>query len=184
MPLPASTSRKPMHTRTIVMDGYEREDGLFDIDGRITDVKTTQYITESERVVEPGEALHDMSIRLVVDAAMTVQEIHAVTDSSPHPACPEATANLQRLKGLNLMKGWRVAIREQLAGAEGCAHLKELLNAMGSGAFQALTVVRKRRIREAGGESRPGKLETCLAYSSSGPLVERKWPQFFIRRSG
>jgi len=173
-----------MHNRTIVMDGYEREDGLFDIDGRITDVKNVEFITESDRVVAPGEALHDMSIRLVVDDTLTVHEVQAVTDGSPHPACPDATTFLQRLKGLNLMKGWRAAIREHMAGAEGCAHHKELLNAMASGAYQCLTVVRKKKATDQpAGEARMGKLDSCLAYSHSGPLVERKWPVFF-RKAG
>lgn len=183
MPLPESVRRNPIHTRTIVIDGYEREDGLFDIDGRITDVKTVEYISESALVIAPGEALHDMKVRLVVDENLNVQDIFAVTDSSPHPACPEAAAYIQRLKGMSLYKGWRAAISERLAGADGCAHLKELLNVMASGAYQCLTVTRKKKGAEPASDVRPKKVNSCLAYSDSGALVKKRWPQFFIRRS-
>lgn len=168
-----------MHTRTIEMRGYSREDGYFDIDGRITDIKTEEFVSESSRVVRAGEPLHDMWIRLVIDKDLHVHDVVAVTDASPHPACTEATKYLERLKGLSMWGGWRAAVGERLAGAEGCAHIKELLNVMASAAYQSLTVLRKQNTVPAGDE-RPKKLDSCLAYSVRGPLVMKKWPQFFM----
>ncbi len=41
MPLPAaSANRTPLHTRVVECRGFARDDGLFDIEGSITDVKT------------------------------------------------------------------------------------------------------------------------------------------------
>ena len=40
MPLPKAAARKLMHTRTIDCRGYEREDGLWDIEGRLSDIKS------------------------------------------------------------------------------------------------------------------------------------------------
>ena len=171
-----------MHTRTIEMRGYSREDGFFDIDGRLTDIKTEEFVTESSRVVPAGEPLHDMWIRLVIDKDLQVHDVVAVTDAGPHPVCPEATAYLERLKGLRMWGGWRAAIGERLAGREGCAHLKELLNVMASAAYQSLTTLRKNNPAPVGDE-RPKKLDSCLAYSTRGPLVMKKWPQFFTGES-
>jgi hypothetical protein len=180
MPLPEPIKRKQLHIRTIEMNGYSREDGLFDIDGRLTDIKTEEFVTESSRVVPAGEPLHDMRIRLVFDKDLHVHDVVAVTDASPHPVCREATLFLERLKGLRMSGGWRAAIGERLAGEEGCAHLKELLNVMASAAYQSLTTMRKNNPMPAGvGNERPKKLDSCLAYSSRGPLVMKKWPQFF-----
>ena len=39
MPLPAPAPRKHLHTRTIKCEGYEREDGLYDIEAQIVDQK-------------------------------------------------------------------------------------------------------------------------------------------------
>jgi hypothetical protein len=32
--------RRHLHTRTVTMQGFAREDGLWDIEGRMTDAKT------------------------------------------------------------------------------------------------------------------------------------------------
>ena len=68
---------------------------------------------------------------------------------------------------------------ERLAGVEGCAHIKELLNVMPSAAFQSLTPVRRQRMAEQGTAVRPVMIDSCLAYSAAGPLVQKKWPQYF-----
>lgn len=40
MPLPESPNRTELHFRRIVMRGYRRDDGLYEIDGRVVDTKT------------------------------------------------------------------------------------------------------------------------------------------------
>ena len=39
MPLPTAVPRKHMHTRDIQCCGYERDDGLWDIEGHLVDTK-------------------------------------------------------------------------------------------------------------------------------------------------
>ena len=55
MPLPKSAPRKEIHRRSIVMHGYSREDGLYDIEGRITDLKFERLGPSVGRHVEAGE---------------------------------------------------------------------------------------------------------------------------------
>ena len=55
------------------MRGYRRKDGLFDIEGCIRDVKATPYQPSGGRYVEPGTQLHDMWVRLTIDANLVVQ---------------------------------------------------------------------------------------------------------------
>ena len=43
MPLSNSTPREPLHTRTIECVGNRRADGLWDIDGRLADVKEYDF---------------------------------------------------------------------------------------------------------------------------------------------
>ena len=38
MPLPVSDARSLLTRRSIVCEGYEREDGLLDVEGRLQDV--------------------------------------------------------------------------------------------------------------------------------------------------
>jgi len=43
MPLPDGSPRKHAHTRAIEYRGYEREDGLWDIEAHMTDTKTYEF---------------------------------------------------------------------------------------------------------------------------------------------
>ncbi|MCC6867207.1 MAG: DUF2889 domain-containing protein [Burkholderiales bacterium] len=47
MPLPASPHRTELHLRRIEMRGYRRDDGFYEIDGRVTDTKTHDLTTPS-----------------------------------------------------------------------------------------------------------------------------------------
>ena len=43
MPLPPPAARTPLHKRRLTIDGFEREDGLYDIEGRIVDTKPYRF---------------------------------------------------------------------------------------------------------------------------------------------
>ena len=43
MPLSPPAPREPIHTRAIDLRGYRREDGLWDIEGHLTDVKCYDF---------------------------------------------------------------------------------------------------------------------------------------------
>ncbi len=48
MPLPESpVSRQRLHVRRIVYEGWQREDGLFDIEARLVDTKDHDYTLAS-----------------------------------------------------------------------------------------------------------------------------------------
>ena len=73
MPLALPAPRKHLHTRTIKCEGYERDDGLFDIEAQIVDQKT-YAVDEPIRGPRPaGAPVHDMQLRLTLDRDMTVR---------------------------------------------------------------------------------------------------------------
>ncbi|HET9750354.1 MAG TPA: DUF2889 domain-containing protein, partial [Casimicrobiaceae bacterium] len=72
MPLSApAAARRRLHTRRITFEGFQREDGLFDIDARLTDVKD-QDLTLLSGVRRAGEFVHDMHVRATIDRAFTI----------------------------------------------------------------------------------------------------------------
>ncbi|MEO7243505.1 MAG: DUF2889 domain-containing protein [Variovorax sp.] len=178
MPLPPTVDREELHLRRIEMRGYRRTDGLYDIEARLTDTKT-HALPRDEGMVEPGEALHDMWLRLVVDKDLLVHDALAVTDASPHRICPEATAGLARIKGLRIGSGWTRAIKERFAGSQGCTHLTELLGPLATTAFQTLTALRLARPDTLDDDGRPNKIDSCYAYGSERAVVLHKWPAFY-----
>ena len=109
MPLSEPVAREVLHTRRIVLQGYHRADGLFDIEAQLTDTKTNGFSSEDRGFIEPGEPLHGMSIRVTIDREMNIKGVVAVTDYSPYRMCSAITPNFQKIIGLNLGRGFRKA---------------------------------------------------------------------------
>ena len=72
MTLTKPPPRKHLHTRDIQCKGYLRDDGLWDIEGRIIDTKTYSFENFDRGGVASGEAVHHMEIRLTVDRKSVV----------------------------------------------------------------------------------------------------------------
>jgi hypothetical protein len=184
MPLPPSAPRDELHLRRIELRGYRRHDGLYDIEARMADTKEHELTLPEGRIVPPGEPLHDMSIRLVVDEDLNVIDIVASTDASPFGVCREATGTLQSMKGLRIAAGWSTAVRERLAGRSGCTHLTELLAPLATVAFQTLSQVRQARPTPVDATGKPRKIDSCYAYASNREVVERRWPMYYDGDAG
>lgn len=183
MPLSPATDRKLIHTREIRCQGFERADGLWDIEGRITDVKAYTFAND-ERTVAAGEPLHDMQIRLTIDEDMLVHGVEAVTNYSPFSICGNITPSFEKLVGLRIGFGWRKSVNERLGGALGCTHIVDLLlGPLAVTAYQSMSAVRRRgQAQNPDPTRKPPLLNTCHAFASDGPIVERRWPEHFTGR--
>lgn len=188
MPLSQPADRQLVHDRTVVCRGWRRADGLWDIEGHLVDTKTYGFPNEYRGFIEPGQPIHDMWLRLTIDADIKVVAVEAVTDTGPFPICPDITPNFQRLVGLSIGGGWRRAVRERLGGAEGCTHLVELLGPMATTAYQTIYGERAREQREAEARGEPPKrgpadrkpalLNSCHAFAETSPVVAKIWPDW------
>ena len=97
MPLSEPAARKLAHTRVVTCRGYGREDGLWDIEGRIVDTKPYRFQNRDRGGwIEADEALHDMSIRLTVSLDLEVIDAEAVIDASPFNYGRALRKNLKR----------------------------------------------------------------------------------------
>ncbi|MDE2580209.1 MAG: DUF2889 domain-containing protein [Rhodospirillales bacterium] len=201
MPLSPPAPREALHTRTIVINGYRRDDGLYDIEAQLTDTKTYSFPNENRGTIEAGEPLHGMWMRLTVDEDMRIVAAEAATDYAPYGICPQAAPNFARLEGLVIGKGFLRAVNQAVGGTVGCTHLRELLQQMATTAYQTIKPARAHREiaraaagdKAASGESldarisqhfggAPKILNTCLAYSSDGPVVRQRWPHLYTGR--
>lgn len=178
MPLPPSVAREALHLRAIELRGYRRVDGLYDVEARMTDTKTQVLSVEGGRSIPPGEPIHDMWLRLVVDVDLTVVDIVASTDAAPFGVCIDAGRTLRALVGERLGPGWSRIIRERIGGRHGCTHLRELLQPLATVAFQTLFEARQKQPQPVDAAGKPRKIDSCAAYAGDGELVRRKWPKF------
>lgn len=179
MPLPPPTARRLLHTRQVHYEGFERDDDLIDIEATLLDTKPFAFDVHGARRWEPGQPIHAMQIRLVIDLQFIVQDIQVSMDDAPHGECVGAVPPMQSLIGCSLRKGWRQAIEERLGKVQGCAHLRELLFNMGTVAFQTLARRLNQSQQDAG--KPPAPMGGCLAWDPTGPMVARLYPQFHIK---
>lgn len=164
------------------MAGYQREDGLWDIEGHLKDVKGYSFESDWRGTVEAGQPVHDMWIRLTVDETLTIRGVEAAIDSGPHPICPDITPNFKVLEGVRIAPGWYNNVKKLLGGVKGCVHLVEMLGPMGTVAYQTLGPSRvSARQDEAEGRTpkRPARIDTCHVFASDGEMVKKRWPEFY-----
>ena len=173
-------TRKPLHTRAITITGYQRSDGLFEVEGRLLDTKTFDFKPISgDRVVPTGEPIHDMGVRIVYRQDMTVVDVIAVGHALPYADCAAGPATLKSLIGLSMSKGWTAETRKRLAGAASCSHLAGLMAPMAAAAFQSMVQF---RLNRTPGAHTP-TVDSCIAYSRHGELMRTRYPAFYIAKA-
>ena len=185
MPLSEPASRRLMHTRKIECTGYERDDGLWDIEAHLIDTKTYVHSRrEGGRERQAGEPVHDMWLRVTIDLDLKIHAVEACTDGGPYQDCGAVAPNFTALVGITIGAGWRREIAARVGGVRGCTHMVELLGPLGTTAFQATGRARQARAERnpAATTTRPYQLNSCHIYKDDSPAVLERWPQFYTGR--
>lgn len=179
MALPtAAPHRQLKHRRRIDVQIHSRGNGLWEVDAEISDVKTRD-VPMAGGTRRAGEPIHDMLLRLVVDEQFNVLEAGSETRASPYPGhCDDHGDAYARLVGLNLMKGFRRAVRERLGGNVACTHLTELTQVLPTAVVQAFAgdVL---KTREGESDQRPFQIDGCHALRSDAPAVRVHYPRWY-----
>ena len=179
MPLPRPVARKLNHNRVIDCRGYERDDGLWDIEGHLTDVKAYTWFNRAGSADLPaGVPAHDMWIRLTIDLDMNIHECVAVTDGSPYKLCGDITPRFAQLKGHRIKRGWTRGLKEIIGSAHGCTHQWELLGRIAAVAYQSTNIARQATRKHQPGEM-PRTFNTCHMYTDKSDETLRRWPELY-----
>ncbi|HUY02427.1 MAG TPA: DUF2889 domain-containing protein [Rhodocyclaceae bacterium] len=177
MPLPLpSAPRHRTHTRSIVLEGWKRDDGLWDIEARLTDLKDHDYPLASGLRAR-GEAVHDMLVRVTIDTDFQIVDAVAAIDAVPYPGCEAIAPAYRKLIGLNLMRGFRQRVGEMFGAVAGCSHLTELLSSLPTAAIQ--TFAGEQRDTDIGDGAKPFQLDRCHALDTAGATVQRYYPRWY-----
>ena len=178
MPLSAPVPRKTSHIRRVTYQGYEREDGLWDMEAELHDSKAHDMPSFHHQGVRlAGDPIHHMWLRVTIDRKLVVHAIEAAMDAHPLQDCPQARPALQGMVGACMARGWRQAIAQHMGGVASCTHLRELLFNMATAAFQTLPAA------FGGGDpdTPPRHLGQCTGWDFEGNGVKEYFPQFYGR---
>ena len=180
MALPtAASDRQLRHTRRIDVQIYARGDALWEVDAHITDVRTRETAMVTG-LLPAGQPIHEMLLRLVVDERFNILEAGALTLAMPYPGeCDRHGDAYGRLVGLNLMKGFRRAVKERLGGVQGCTHLTELTQVLPTAVVQAFAgeVIDTRG--DSDSSAQPFQIDRCHALRADGATVKTYYPRWY-----
>jgi hypothetical protein len=180
MPLPpAPAHRQLKHRRQIDVQVFVRDDGLWEADARLSDVKTHDSALATG-VRAAGQPIHDLVLRLVIDRDLNVVAAGAESLAVPYPGhCDRHGDSYGRLAGLNLLRGFREGARQRVGGALGCTHLTELAQVLPTAVVQAMAgeVIDTRGEHDTA--DRPFQLDRCHALRSDGEAVRQHYPRWF-----
>lgn len=183
MPLSPPVSRSLRHTRAITVEAYARDDGLWDLDASIRDVKTLDIPLPSG--TRPGGTpVHDLKLRVTIDRKLTIVDAEAASDSVPYPGyCETIGPAYKKLVGLSLMNHFRLHLKDRLSGVLGCSHLTELAQVLPTAALQAYAddVFDTRGGADDNSAERPFELDRCHALRTDGPAVATFYPRWAIK---
>lgn len=174
MPLEPTVARSPLHTRSIEIRGYRREDGLFDIEGHLVDVKAVDFKVAG-RVRPPGTPVHDMWLRITVDAQLHIVDAQAAMDGVPYAGeCDGVAPDYRKLVGLAIRPGYLQRVKTLLGGVQGCTHVTEMAAMLATAAFQTMAGQRTQDPAH-----KPFQIDRCHALDATGPVVARFHPRWY-----
>ncbi|MET0543779.1 MAG: DUF2889 domain-containing protein [Variovorax sp.] len=174
-------SRRLLHTREIVCQGYLRDDGLLDVESQMRDI-SPDGSDLFFKPLGPGEDLHRMRIVMTVDSDMVIRALQVRTEAAPTPYCAEGNAIYEVLVGQKIGPGFTKRVRSLVGGHKGCTHLTELIGPAATTAIQSFFALgrerRNLRTLHAAGDPlpKPSLADTCQAYRSDGEALKAIWP--------
>jgi hypothetical protein len=183
MKLPLPQPRKMLHERRVITRGYLRDDGLWDIEGEIVDEKQYDSASRERGTVPAGTPYHNMSARLTVDNDLMIHAVATSMTTTPFAYCPGANDPAQLLVGQSLARGFRRAVEDTMGGVQSCTHLKDLIMAMATTAYQTIFPYRSQFMPEladeSGSDTPPFFINRCRTWAESTPVVARYYPKFY-----
>jgi hypothetical protein len=168
-----------MHTRSIRVQGYAREDGLWDIEAELIDTKAYGFARQGGNIVPAGQPIHHMHLRITIDTEYSIVAAQAVYDAAPyghHCTCIEAAYG--DMVGMNLLKGFRQQVKTRFGRTGGCTHMTELALVLPTAAVQSMAS--RRRENSAKDGQRPFQLDGCHALSIDGEVVREHYPKWYV----
>jgi hypothetical protein len=183
MPLPPpETAREPLHKRSIRVDSYARDNGKWDLEAELVDVKAYDFPLRSGGVQQAGDPVHYLRLRITIDSEFTITDAVACYDAAPYGQhCSAIAPEYASLVGMNLLRNFRKSVKERYGRTAGCTHMTELSQVLPTVAVQTMANRRRQdRQVESTRQKRPFQLEGCHALRLDGPVVQEFYPRWYV----
>jgi hypothetical protein len=138
MPLSEPVARRPVHHRSVQTRAFRRDDGLWDVEAHLVDTKAFDTQDFRRGLIPAGGPIHDMWVRVTIDAELVVRAVESSSDATPFEACAAPADEFAALVGATLARGWRRRVHETFGGRNSCTHLVSLFEPIATTGYQAL----------------------------------------------
>jgi hypothetical protein len=188
----SAPGRRHVHTRSIRVEAFARDDGLWDLEAELIDTKARDFpLATGTR--KAGDPVHEMRLTVTIDTQLNIVDANAVAAWVPYRGhCDAIAPDYRKLIGLNLTQDFRRQLRERLGGVQGCTHITELAGVLPTAAVQSFAgEVFKTRDSAQGAhagsaantekepERKPFQLDRCHALRTDGAAVKQFYPRWY-----
>lgn len=143
------------------VQSYAREDGLWDLEAELIDIKAYDFPTQNGDIFKAGRPIHHMHLRITINGDFEIMAAQAVYDAAPYGKhCVAIESAYADLVGMNLLKGFRRQVKERFGHVAGCTHMTKLSQVLPTTAIQTMA---NRQRREINPEKRPFQLDGLMA---------------------
>ncbi len=176
--LSGGVARRRAQVRRIEIEGFFRDDGLIELDATLVDVKDVDYPLAAG-LRKKGDPVHRMRVSVLIDQSFTILDAHAESERVPYPgSCESIAPAYDALVGMNLMRGFRDALRAEFFGIDGCSHITELLLSLPTAAVQTFATFMKDN-SSGNASEKPFQLDRCHALATDGDTVRQYYPAWY-----
>jgi hypothetical protein len=124
---PGHIARRLMHGRQSACRVFLRDDGRWDVEGRLVDVKTHDIQLDCDLPVAAGEPYRTLALSVTLDECLSIRSARVETGSTLAAARARAAAAGRALVGRSIDSASCAATRGLFDMAAGCMHLSDLL---------------------------------------------------------
>src|SRR5262245_6875 len=96
-PTALAPTRRLLHSREVQCHGYERSDGLYDIEARMQDISPDGSDMLFKKLA-PGDRIHDMRLTITIDRELKIHHVDARLETGPTPWCADISTSYDALK--------------------------------------------------------------------------------------
>ncbi len=186
---PNKPNRRLVHHRQIDAKSYKRDDGLWDLEAEMTDLKGADFQL-AVMLRRQGEPIHKMRLSVTINEEMDILACQVQFLGVPYPGyCEQIEPSYQQLVGLNLQRGFRAAVKERLGGLQGCTHVSELTNVLPTVAFQGFVNEIPASSLEYDPQTNPEKIippqfNGCHSLNTEWEVVRQYHPTWYQHSAG
>ncbi len=168
----------PLHERRLEFKTFPLKDNQLIVEGWLKDDRHVSRYQLDGSLSPPGK-VHRICVRLLLGGwPLSILDAEAEMPVVPHDECPTTQGTVKKLIGMTISHGYGDEVLERLGGIQGCAHMVQLIIAMGNAALHGYWSNKLRHF-----QTLPDSLKkipeldyvinSCQVWGKNGPLIQK-----------